>query len=105
MTLRCEILSTGDEVLGGMIADTNAAHLADQMGALGFDIARHTTVGDDRAALAAAFHQLGAEADIVLATGGLGPTVDDLTTEVVAGVLGVGLKLDVPALEKMEGLW
>jgi nicotinamide-nucleotide amidase len=105
MSLRCEILSTGDEVLGGMIADTNAAHLADRMGALGFDVARHTTVGDDREALAAAFRQLGAEADIVLVTGGLGPTVDDLTTEVVAAVLGVGLELDVPALEKMEGLW
>jgi len=105
MTLRCEILSTGDEVLTGQIVDTNAAFLADRMGSLGFEVARHTTVGDDRAALAAAFRELGAAADVVLCTGGLGPTVDDLTTEVVAEVLGVGLALDEPALARMQGLW
>ncbi len=103
--LRCEILSTGDEVLTGMIADTNAAFLADQMGSLGFEVLRHTTVGDDRAILEETFRALGARADVVLCTGGLGPTVDDLTTEVAAGILGVGMKLDEPALAYMEGLW
>ena len=103
--LRCEILSTGDEVLTGMIADTNAAFLADQMGSLGFEVLRHTTVGDDRAILEETFRTLGARADVVLCTGGLGPTVDDLTTEVAAGILGVGMKLDEPALAYMEGLW
>src|ERR1700729_1594322 len=98
MSLRCEILSTGDEVLTGQITDTNAAFLADAMGSLGFEVARHTTVGDDRAMLAAAFRQLGAGADVVLCTGGLGPTIDDLTTEVVAEVLGVGMRLDEAAL-------
>jgi nicotinamide-nucleotide amidase len=103
--LRCEILSTGDEVLTGMIADTNAAFLADQMGSLGFEVLRHSTVGDDRAILEETFRALGARADVVLCTGGLGPTVDDLTTEVAAGILGVGMKLDEPALAYMEGLW
>ncbi|MEO5731877.1 MAG: competence/damage-inducible protein A, partial [Byssovorax sp.] len=103
--LRCEILSTGDEVLTGMIADTNAAFLADQMGSLGFEVLRHTTVGDDRAILEETLRTLGARADVVLCTGGLGPTVDDLTTEVAAGILGVGMKLDEPALAYMEGLW
>ena len=103
--LRCEILSTGDEVLTGMIADTNAAFLADQMGSLGFEVLRHTTVGDDRAILEETFRALGARADVVLCTGGLGPTVDDLTTEVAAGILGVGMKLDEAALAYMEGLW
>ncbi len=105
MTLRCEILSTGDEVLTGQIVDTNAAWLAERLGSLGFEVARHTTVGDDRAMLAAAFRALGASADVVLCTGGLGPTIDDLTTEVAAEVLGAGLKLDQAALEYMEGLW
>jgi nicotinamide-nucleotide amidase len=105
MSLRCEILSTGDEVLTGQIADTNAAYLADALGSLGFEVARHTTVGDDRAALAATFRALGASADVVLCTGGLGPTIDDLTTEVAAEVLGVGLRLDAPALAHMESLW
>ena len=105
MSLRCEILSTGDEVLTGMIADTNAAFLADQMGSLGFEVMRHTTVGDDRGMLEAAFRQLGESADVVLCTGGLGPTVDDLTTEIAAQVLGCELTLDEPALAYMEGLW
>src|SRR5260370_41890583 len=105
MTLRCEILSTGDEVLTGQITDTNAAFLAGEMGSLGFEVVRHTTVGDDRGMLAGAFRQLGAEADVVLCTGGLGPTVDDLTTEVAAEVLGVGLRLDEAALAQMEGMW
>jgi nicotinamide-nucleotide amidase len=103
--LHCEILSTGDEVLTGMIADTNAAFLADQMGSLGFEVLRHTTVGDDRAILEETFRTLGERSDVVLCTGGLGPTVDDLTTEVAAGILGVGMKLDEAALAYMEGLW
>jgi nicotinamide-nucleotide amidase len=104
-SLRCEILSTGDEVLTGQIADTNAAFLADQLGSLGLEVVRHTTVGDDRATLADAFRALGARADVVLCTGGLGPTIDDLTTEVAADVLGVGFRLDEPALARMESLW
>ena len=105
MSLRCEILSTGDEVLTGQITDTNAAFLADALGSLGFEVTRHTTVGDDRTLLAAAFRQLGAAADVVLCTGGLGPTIDDLTTEVAAEVLGVGLRLDGAAIAHMESLW
>ena len=105
MSLRCEILSTGDEVLTGQIADTNAAWLADRMGSLGFEVVRHTTVGDDRARLEAAFRALGESADVVLCTGGLGPTVDDLTTEIAAQILGVGLALDEPALAHMQDLW
>ncbi|APR83605.1 Molybdopterin binding motif, CinA [Minicystis rosea] len=104
-SLRCEILSTGDEVLTGMITDTNAAFLADQMGGLGFEVVRHTTVGDDRGALERAFRELGETADVVLCTGGLGPTVDDLTTEIAAAVLETELVLDEAALAYMEGLW
>jgi nicotinamide-nucleotide amidase len=99
------ILSTGDEVLTGMITDTNAAFLAEQAGAIGLEVVGHATVGDDRAALEETFRSLGERADVVLCTGGLGPTVDDLTTEVVAKILGAGLKLDEAALAYMEGLW
>src|SRR4051794_22862809 len=103
--MHCEILSTGDEVLTGQIVDTNAAFLSEQLTNLGFDVARHTTVGDDRAALRAAFVELGKEADAVLCTGGLGPTVDDLSSEIAAQVLGAGMKLDEPALANMEAIW
>lgn len=105
MSLTCEILSTGDEVLTGQITDTNATWLADQLGTLGFVVTRHTTVGDDRERLEAAFRELGGRADIVACTGGLGPTVDDLTTEIAAKVAGCGLKLDEPALQRMQMLW
>jgi nicotinamide-nucleotide amidase len=101
----CYILSTGDEVLTGMITDTNAAFLADQAGSLGLEVVGHATVGDDRAMLEETFRSLGEHADVVLCTGGLGPTVDDLTTEVVAQILGAGFKLDEAALAYMEGLW
>src|SRR5690349_15131336 len=96
--LRCSILSTGDEVLTGMITDTNAAFLAEQAGSLGLEVVGHTTVGDDRDMLEESFRSLGDRSDVVLCTGGLGPTVDDLTTEVAAKILGCGMKLDEAAL-------
>jgi nicotinamide-nucleotide amidase len=104
-TLSCAVLSTGDEVLTGQIVDSNAAELAEKMGGLGFEVVRHLTVGDDRPALEAAFRELGATVDVVVCTGGLGPTVDDLTSEITAKVLGCGFKTDGRSLAFMEGLW
>jgi nicotinamide-nucleotide amidase len=105
MGLRFEILSTGDEVLTGTVVDTNAAFLAEAASDLGFAVAQHTTVGDDRDSLRQALTDLGARADIVLCTGGLGPTVDDLTTDVVASILAVPRTIDPFALEKIERRW
>lgn len=105
MSLKCEILSTGDEVLTGQIVDSNAAWLAEQLGMQGFVVTRHTTVGDDRTDLENAFREIGARADVCVCTGGLGPTVDDLTTEIAAKVGACGLKLDQPALDRMAMLW
>ncbi|HEY4118424.1 MAG TPA: competence/damage-inducible protein A [Byssovorax sp.] len=102
---RAAILSTGDEVLTGQIVDSNAAWLAERMGELGFEVVRHETVGDDRGELERAFRELGAAVSVVLCTGGLGPTVDDLTSEIAARVLGCGFTLDPKALAYMEGLW
>jgi nicotinamide-nucleotide amidase len=104
-TLSCAVLSTGDEVLTGQIVDSNAAQLAEKMGGLGFEVVRHVTVGDDRATLEATFRELGAAVDVVVCTGGLGPTVDDLTSEITAKVLGCGFKTDAKSLAFMEGLW
>ncbi len=105
MSLKCEVLSTGDEVLTGQIVDSNAAWLADQLGTLGLEVVRHLTVGDDRADLEGAFREIGERADVCVCTGGLGPTVDDLTTEIAAKTGGCGLKLDQPALDRMQLLW
>jgi nicotinamide-nucleotide amidase len=83
------ILSTGDELTTGKVIDTNSAYIADRLLALGIKVAAVLKVGDDREKLLWAFRQARELGDVVIGTGGLGPTADDLTTEVVAQFLGV----------------
>ena len=88
------ILSTGDELITGKVVDTNSAFIADRLFALGIRVAAVLKVGDDREKLLWAFRQAKEAGDVVIGTGGLGPTADDLTTEIVAEFLGVKTKLD-----------
>lgn len=74
-------LSIGDELALGQIEDTNARWIAERLAALGLFRAEHRTVGDDRAAIAEALAALAARSALVVATGGLGPTADDLTRD------------------------
>lgn len=97
-----ELFSQGEEVLTGQIADTNAAWLSDRLCALGFRIGRHTVVGDRLDDLVAAFREIAPRADCCLVTGGLGPTVDDLTAAAVAAAFGLDLRLDAQALAEIE---
>ncbi|MEW6267820.1 MAG: competence/damage-inducible protein A [Thermodesulfobacteriota bacterium] len=99
------ILSTGDELTTGKIADTNAQWIADRCVSLGLDVVAVLTVGDYRDRIAWAWERAFELADLVLSTGGLGPTADDLTTETVARVLGVGLRFDEPSAEKIRQLF
>ena len=92
------ILSIGSEILRGEISDTNAAFLARALTRLGFVVAGVRQLPDDPVALTAAFRAARADADLVVATGGLGPTHDDLTREALADTLGETLEPD-PALE------
>jgi nicotinamide-nucleotide amidase len=96
-----EILSQGDEVVTGQVADTNAAWLAEQLTALGFLVVRHTSVGDRIDDLIHAFTAAAERADLVLCTGGLGPTDDDLTAEAVATAFERPLALDQAALDDL----
>jgi nicotinamide-nucleotide amidase len=100
--LHVEILSTGDELLTGQVVDTNSAWLMDKLWDLGVMVRRKTLVGDDRADLDAALRETGARADLVVMSGGLGPTEDDLTSERVAAVLEVPLELHEPSLEMLK---
>ena len=84
VTLRAAILSTGDELTTGRIVDTNASWIADKLFELGVDVVAVLTVGDYPERLAWAWRQALAQADVVISTGGIGPTADDLTTETVA---------------------
>ncbi|WP_242394372.1 competence/damage-inducible protein A [Anaeromyxobacter oryzisoli] len=96
--MEVELLSTGDELLTGQVVDTNSAWLMDRLWELGVMVRRKTLVGDDRADLAAAIRETTARADLVVMSGGMGPTEDDLTSECVAAVLGVPLELHEPSL-------
>lgn len=97
-----EIFSQGDEVVTGEIADTNAAWLAGQLSGLGFEISRHTTVGDNLDALVGLLREISGRADLCLCTGGLGPTCDDLTAQAVGLAFGRPLDLDAVALGRIE---
>jgi nicotinamide-nucleotide amidase len=97
-----ELLATGDELLTGQVTDTNSVWLMDRLWELGLMVRRKTLVGDDRADLAAALRELSARSDLVVVSGGMGPTEDDLTAEVVASVLGVPLELHAPSLQAIE---
>lgn len=102
MPLSVELLSTGDELLTGQVVDTNSTWLMDRLWDLGLMVRRKTLVGDDREDLAAAVRECCGRADAVVMSGGMGPTEDDLTAEVVAGVLGVPLELHAPSLRAIE---
>jgi nicotinamide-nucleotide amidase len=100
MSLRAGILVTGTEVLTGRVSDRNGPWLAERLRELGVDIAFNTIVGDRRADMRAALEFLAAQQlDLILTSGGLGPTADDLTTEVVAGFQEREMVLD-EALEQ-----
>jgi nicotinamide-nucleotide amidase len=102
MALHVELLATGDELLTGQVVDTNSPWLMDRLWDLGILVQRKTLVGDDREDLRAAILETCGRADVVVMSGGLGPTEDDLTSEVVAQVLGVPLELHEPSLRAIE---
>ncbi len=83
------ILGTSDELTTGKVVDTNSAYIADRLLALGLEVAAVLKVGDDKDKLLWAFRQARELGDLVIGTGGPGPTADDLTTEMVAQFLGV----------------
>jgi nicotinamide-nucleotide amidase len=100
--MQVELLSVGTELLLGQIVDTNAAFLAGKLSELGVNVYHKTTVGDNAERLAAALHISLGRSDVVLATGGLGPTEDDITAAVVAQVMGVRLAQDEASSEKIR---
>ena len=99
------ILSTGDELTTGRTVDTNANFIADQLVAAGFDVVAILVVGDYPERLSWAWQQALQKADVVISTGGLGPTADDLTTETVARVTGRQLFLDSSVAERIRQMF
>jgi nicotinamide-nucleotide amidase len=99
------ILSTGDEVVEGRTVDTNAAYIADRCAQLGFDVVAKLVVGDFTDRIEWAWKTAFAKADIVISTGGLGPTADDLTNETVARFTGADLVLHEAQLAKIRAIF
>jgi len=86
--MNAEIVAVGSELLTPRRTDTNSLYLTDQLNALGIEVIAKSVVGDDRERLAAAVRDAAARAEIVITTGGLGPTEDDVTRDAVAQALG-----------------
>ena len=86
--MRAEIISIGTELLLGHIVNTNAAFLSQRLAELGIDVYHHTTVGDNPSRLTVAIKQALARSDIVITSGGLGPTVDDITAGIITDIVG-----------------
>src|SRR5438445_2432950 len=103
-TMRAEILSIGTELLLGQIVDTNAAYLAGRLALLGIDCLHKQTVGDNLGRATDAFRLALSRTDLVVATGGLGPTEDDLTREAIAAALDETPTID-PELEAELRRW
>ena len=97
-----EILCVGTELLLGDIVNTNAAFLSRELAALGLGVYRHTAVGDNPQRLAKALEEALERADLVITSGGLGPTYDDLTKETVAAAFGLPLELHGHSLKRIE---
>ncbi|WMC10189.1 CinA family nicotinamide mononucleotide deamidase-related protein [Oceanimonas pelagia] len=97
-----ELVSTGDEVLTGLITDTNAGWLSQRLLEQGWQVRRRFTLGDDKADLVELFEQRSHCADIVIVNGGLGPTSDDISAEAMAEAAGVPLVLNRQWLKVMQ---
>lgn len=100
--MRAEIITSGTELLLGDTLDTNAAYLSQQLRALGIDIHYRTTVGDNEERTANAISIALSRADLVITTGGLGPTVDDVTRQAVARATGRPLRLHADSVTAIE---
>ncbi len=105
MIERAVILSTGDEITTGKVLDSNANYLADKLNEIGVDLVAVMTVGDVPERLEWAWRTALEMADLVLSTGGIGPTADDLTTETIARLTGKQLWRHEPSVEHMRRLF
>jgi len=102
--VRAEILSVGTELLLGQITDTNATYLCQRLAELGIPVYFRQTVGDNRERIQQAFRLAASRADLILFTGGLGPTEDDLTKEALSEALGVDLVLHEASWAHIQNL-
>jgi nicotinamide-nucleotide amidase len=100
--MRIEMLCTGNELLDGSVVDTNAAFFCERAFALGATVSRKETLPDDVPVLAEALRSICARADFVVVSGGLGPTIDDVTLDAAAQAAGVALEIDPAIVARLK---
>lgn len=99
--IKAEILAIGDELLYGQTLDTNSHYISAEMDKIGVRVIRRTTVGDNEGDIMKAFAEAESRADIILISGGLGPTSDDLTKPCLAKHFGCAIKMNEEALKEV----
>ncbi|MFI5239536.1 MAG: competence/damage-inducible protein A [Gemmatimonadales bacterium] len=103
--MNVEIVTIGDELLLGFTVDTNTSFLGRELAGLGITVARHSTCGDDIDAIVATLREALERTGIVITTGGLGPTADDITVEAVAKLFGRSMSRDESIARWLEERW
>ena len=99
------LLSVGDELLSGLTVDTNSAHLSRELAGLGVRVVGHATVGDDQPTIETAIRDAAGRAELLVVSGGIGPTPDDLTREALANVIGTEVVEDASWVAQMEKMF
>ena len=100
--LKVQLLLTGNEIMSGDTVDSNSALIAQRLSELAITVYRKVTVGDDVALLESELAAMASDADLLIVNGGLGPTIDDLTAEVLAKVTGTGIEAHPQAVAHLE---
>ncbi|MEQ9406259.1 MAG: molybdopterin-binding protein [Fuerstiella sp.] len=103
--MKAEVIAIGSELTCGARLDTNSQWLSRELEARGWTVQRHTTVADDREAMIHIYQEAARRSRVVLITGGLGPTLDDITRDTLAEAFGQRLVEDEPALRHIEALF
>ncbi|AOT68219.1 competence/damage-inducible protein A [Geosporobacter ferrireducens] len=103
--MNCALISIGTELLFGQIINTNTVYLSQQLNTLGINVYYHFTVGDNHQRLKEVLNYALQNADMVITTGGLGPTQDDLTRETIAKAMGKRLVLHAPSMKRLESFF
>ena len=101
-SITAEIIAIGDELLYGQVVDTNSHWISGELSKIGVKVVNRSTVGDDRASILKVFEIAEQRADVILITGGLGPTNDDLTKPLLAEYFQCGIELVPEALEDIR---
>jgi len=102
--MRCEVIAIGTELLLGIIVDSNSAWIGEQLALSGIDSYFQVKVGDNFGRIEASICQALERSDAVICCGGLGPTQDDITRDVIAQVMGVGMQREAAIADKIRSV-